>query len=704
MSVIFVNATGGDTIKDLFNDINLLDVEMDSKDLFPIETDIRTWSNIDSVRLLASKVCECVRQNRSIRDYSVVLLVDMCGLQEYSRLLPDNGAVCPLLDDLETGNYDALKYLLVRMIAGPFSKTLAENDMLPTRRITLILSIRHKKESRVPQVDLNNVNILLGGEKALYNTFFELIGKNAEDTGIIHGDNVKALYLSNKPVVWEEAEMNKRRFVDKLDEVFTEDQKLVTVQTILSDPNNDTKKSVQLQLLLSSCIRNNMQLAFSVDKIDWSKLLDVLKKKSSIYNKLYNKYKTNQNLYTLGLIPQMFKLDAELYGLNDDGSAHTYFKTNVENGELEMHRADTSERISGLRNQQSAVNGIAFDERLEKKTDFDMLAKKAEALSNYYFLFSQKLKNDISQRLGDYFGDPTKDIGTPVLPKRKVATVWDTQETLTGEKHYARREKDLRSPREISGVARKAFHSVTTQYIEFERSRTLLLQSITEDCERFIKKVGRTKAIIGSIGKIVPWICVSLLILMLPYLIIQWKYLVMSPDSIPVFVSLFAGLPLGALLVACLSIRQIEFLRLKREWQKLIKHHHELSQDNEKAIKEYYKLLDYYVPKLREIYEYYLDSEYCAETAELAGAKFSHHLEKLQSRIAKLAMIRRRLAPGRKLDIFDVRDEELPEINFSRPYCDSSDGCNNRDIYSVFDDSVLQNEELNGNNGQEGGE
>jgi hypothetical protein len=206
------------------------------------------------------------------------------------------------------------------------------------------------------------------------------------------------------------------------------------------------------------------------------------------------------------------------------------------------------------------------------------------------------------------------------------------------------------------------------------------MTTIEEKCEQFmtrIKAISESLRVLYRIG----WIIAAfLLVLYLPFPLIQWELITRNFESFGTFLVMFA-VPFLLLTGGYFLTVQWQKRKMMKAWEELLQASHDVAAENREAVREYEARLTMHIPSLRWIYEYVLDVEFYCDCNSIAWAKIQHHMEKLDLAAEMLGNIMEDLEYRP-----DRYSEQIPElkIDFTQAFCEG----NNRKVYAIIDDDV----------------
>ncbi len=472
-------------------------------------------------------------------------------------------------------------------------------------------------------------------------------------------------------------------------------------------------------------------------KVDWDRVEKLLSEKRDAIQKEYNKLrKIDKNVVELGLAPKMKSLDVDMFGLDEYGYEKTELvcvkvekdkeadgENTVSGGDVKVEEVkdERNNLISGFDRFDYNLIGISPSEKKKKapaqnkgtdkkpeKTkkdaknsgeseDIDGYRAAALNLMAGHKSYLRALEHHVSDRLARYDGR-SLSFSQSFLPKRRVSIGDSNVEEVCADTPYNRSGKD-NSGAEIETVlktADRARSRVYEEYMEFCRGRSVALTNIGEQVEWFEKRLNQIKAGIVKTGFAAGILLALVLILYVPFVILQWDGIVKNPLTVTIALVSIA-IPLVLLFFIFIFVRNIKKESVEEEWKKLQEKSNDALDDNVKAVKKFDDLLCVYIPALRYVTYYKNDAEFQRDVSMFALAKLDHHKNTLRERLTIINNIIEDLenepGNGHSSESSSSRSREKtgnpdnnPEIDYNVPFCA---GEKNMKFYSIVGDGFL---------------
>ena len=445
--------------------------------------------------------------------------------------------------------------------------------------------------------------------------------------------------------------------------------------------------------------------------IDWKKTVAALRQRSRVFRDRQTYTEAlSDSFHKLKLAPALYALDHERFGLDGFGKRGKKLETVQVDEELDdaqreklayegIVRPGVEQQVSlrdeyakSLFDEGAFIPFQAEEEKLEKinpssKAGPQEYIAGAQQLRQYHQDYLQLLKIHVFDTLANYAGR-SQENEPAVLRKRKVNVADDDSQLRYRDYLYARQgmpeEKD--KIKTVKERADRAYESAVLDYLEFCSGRSVQVTNIDAQYHWFVNRVNQIQESLRKIKVVAFGLIFAILALYIPFAVVQWDAITDSALSLRV-AGASLGIPLAVLYLVFGLLTARQHRKYKQAWEDFKRVSDEALAENDLTAKKYDQLLSVFVPTLRWIYEFKLDVDFYAECCDMAGAKLSHHLNKLRSRQVTIGNIVENLE---SLDPEESSREPAwdrnEHIDYNVSFCSSK---KNRKIYAIIDQQFL---------------
>lgn len=709
----------------------------------------------------ALKIGEQIDISKDINnDFNLVVYMDYLEMEKHFReLFPD-------LDSetwVENGVYETVRDALAHLFATALYQELDDKNRLPREKILLLLE---QKPRRAPESDyVENQELLRTKRNSVrIDVLCKLLGLPSEQAmcdladeaadGAVLADQLRRLAQENRVetngVVWqeiyheqleiffEEISENKAhvrsaceglcRLIDQA--VQNDRSHTVLVSPFITDRRGlsvnkalDAKRSLLLQMFLWECIHSNSIYANGGDdsqpKIaphlveeDWQKLAEIFRNKQKGMKTLLSATKVMGDRYLeLGLVPPLFKLPHEKFGLDKSGNPQNKQKITIkpadeskkkkenkagetaEQDENKPQRLVENDRVSleGVSQRKTNwfegqytgmdVEGKTLDDRASTSNTAAEFVALAEDLVNQHEEFMTDLHERVVGVMSNYAGRSWTN-APALLRKRMVSTEDAAQDAGVNDYKYTDGNKQPETDVKDNVVerAKQSYLTLLLEYLKFNAGRGVAMTSIKEQCKHFVNRVLAIEESLKVLHIMFLVVGALLVLLYVPFPLIQWELITRNATTVALSLLNFA-VPAVLLVVGYLLAVAWQKRKMKKAWDELMNKSRAIIEDNKRAVREYEALLTMHIPSLRWIYEYVLDVEFFRECNRIATAKLAHHKEKLAYADEMLGNIVEDLEYDNQT--YHIVAPSL-QLDYTQAFCEGS----NRQVYAVIDDDV----------------
>lgn len=483
------------------------------------------------------------------------------------------------------------------------------------------------------------------------------------------------------------------------------------------------KRDLRLYFYLLDCVENNAVICpvsgdasgrdcrptpFPSMDGKWEYVFAALKAKADVFRKKHRETVALKERFSdLKLAPELYEFDHERFGMDEFG---------VKNRELfvrdaEPEKDDTPRGTDGPvpldtkkkevvaedkqagqlfpREQFRPFNYFAENAGDEKfwnfRTEPEEFIRKATEVREHHLNYLKKLGVHVSEILSNYAGRSVEN-EPALLTKRRVSLAEeDFEDDGRGYRYRKGAAKETRTLKTVSGVANEAYTTVQREYLKFCAGRTVAVTDIEDQCNWFVTRIHQIADSLKKIAKIVLGLLIAIVVLYIPFVVIQWEAITENLATLLTAIGSFA-VPLVLLYAVLLivSIRQRKQYVLA--WEKFKKKSDEVLRENGEAAQMYDRLLSVFVPSLRWVYEYKIDVEFYEDCCRTARAKIDHHEQKMHDRVVLLENICEDLELDEDAVLPQVADPLQTEVDYNVSFCS---GKQNRAFYAVVERSLL---------------
>lgn len=472
-----------------------------------------------------------------------------------------------------------------------------------------------------------------------------------------------------------------------------------------------TKHNFLVQCYIADCIKDGSTLtkenqAKQIQELsdeEWKAILKELYKKKRRYESARQKIADLSMNYTaLGLAPHMYQLLIKKFGLNENGNVKSEYviREVEEDQENKPEKEEGSRRRAAMRKREelSMESGVVvnwFDENTytpydttgEKFTSKGIASTaaeyidKARDLANHHANLFDKLSSHIVRAMANYAGYSKSNL-PPILRKRKVNHGEDISDSAKNDYMYAGgadKKVDDTPTESLIRISKRAYVSIMLEYLKFDAGRGLAIADIKKQCDWFIERVKQIEESLKKLKWILIVLSVTLAVVYLPFLLIQWDLVTKNVDTLLVAGGSLA-LPYAFLFLCYAIAREVQKKKMKKAWEDLLEQSDKACKENREMIKAYDSMMTKYIPALRWLYEYVLDVDFHCDCCDIARAKLAHHRDKLFELIENL---------GNFLEDLDYKGFEYApsnvELEYQKAFCEGK----NKEFYSIIDQKIL---------------
>ena len=446
--------------------------------------------------------------------------------------------------------------------------------------------------------------------------------------------------------------------------------------------------------------------------VDWNAVALALAEKQAIFRKKHQETQRLSESFTeMKLAPPLYAFDYERFAMDEYGNRNKVFDVIDVEGE-EQPQEDQEQQQSVIRPKDqkavvvSDVEGTslfdqdeyplfdytgdpASEDFLSSKTTPEQYIAEAQKLRKHHLDYLQRLRVHVSDRLSNYAGRSSEN-EPALLRKRKVSIAEEDFEDTGRDYRYAKTSRPLetRKLKTVETISETAFSSAMIDYMEFCAGRSVAVTDIEEQCNWFVTRITQIKKSLQKIKAVAIGLLISLLVLYIPFVVLQWSAIVENALTVAVALGSIC-VPIVLLLVIFGIMTAVQRKKYRDTWKEFKEKSDEVLRENALAAEKYDRLLSVFVPTLRWVYEYKLDVEFYAECCKMARAKVGHHMQKLHDRV---------VAVGNIIEDLEVDPEVLErfgrgadikagnELDYNLSFCT---GNTNRAFYSIVDNAFL---------------
>ena len=475
-----------------------------------------------------------------------------------------------------------------------------------------------------------------------------------------------------------------------------------------------TRRELRLCFFVLSCVEDETVLdgrdaktPKGFPEISWDLVCAELSSEEGVFRRKYKEVTGNLQKYSeIGLAPVLLQLDNERFALDEFGKPGKVLVTSEVDPGADRKQPDDltrsekewvvdSEKVKSdnllAENEYKLFdyNGFDDDGKLTAKSSEAQFLAAGEKVRKNHEDYLSKLKVHVSEILANYAG--RSDENGPIRLKKRTVSTGDKDYDGTGtEYRYARKAKtaETRSLDTVRTISDDAYDTKRREYLEYCAGRPVAVANIEDQHNWYVNRIKQISESLRMILWITVGMLAAMIVISLPYLILQWKTISGSWGNLKL-----AGGCLLAVLLLTLCIVTVATVIQRRKYCKTweifrAKSREQLSQ-NAAAAEAFDRMLSGYIPSLRWIYEYKVDVEFYEDCCKIARAKLQHHSQKLERRAETVKNINQDLVDnavlnGGNTDPFDTASDT---IDYCLSFCS---GENNRNFYSIFDKRFLK--------------
>lgn len=427
----------------------------------------------------------------------------------------------------------------------------------------------------------------------------------------------------------------------------------------------------------------------------------ILEEKRQKYSNKYDQIESIKDAFhALQLVPELYELDCEKFGLNEYGEQATRLvETRVEREDQDD--ADPNDRVDRKEIVEEKVesDNLLSDEgyrlfrafespsyQVGRTTKPEEYIHYAKELRRCHLDYLQKLKFDMTEKLSRYSGR-SDDNSPEMLRKRRVSKADREFGDKAKEYPYAERSKtETKQIKTIQTLSENAYATVLQNYMEFCAGRSVAITDIEEQCNWFITKIRSIQAALQRIKMMIAGMLAALIVLYVPYILLQWPVITSSTFNIVVAAVSVVG-PIIVLLFA-LGVVIAQYKRKYRNaWDTLMEKNNEALSANAEAVETFDRMLCSVIPTLRWVYEYKLDVDFYADCCAYAKAKLNHHIDVLKGRVKSIGGIVADLETEVAPDMQTGHSAPDDDIDYNVSFCTGKKNCA---FYTVIDPDFLK--------------
>ncbi len=730
--------------------MKLLDIQKERRKFLYFDCPFSSWFDEEKgYENSAARIGEMIDSYKDINnDYNLIIYVDLLGFEEYASIFNDTH-----LSGIEvSARIELMRNMVLHYVASTVYRSLNERGRVPRETVVVFEQNKHTSHTAdgvqysaikadvalsllgLPQkadVERINESITEDGEKgteAFVAKVFEACKKPVVD-GLLerYGDAVEnALKDIRENYTVDRAF---EELVRSIEETYKSESGYLKVVPFITnrrvgDKNKRerARRDLRLCFFIIECIedynKNGMEQKFPT--LNWDAVAVRLYKKKlelkaqyDITSKVTNRY------YDLSpkMAPQLKKLDHDRFALDEFGNKGVDFETRiVESAPEDKEKSAESAIADGVvkstleaeivvsQKQTSNLFGEEkykrFDYEGDAICDYELPPKPqakdycdaAEKMREHHIMYLKRLQANIKRILSKYAGRSLEN-DEAILKKRIVSAEHDFVDDKGVQSNYSNNQDEDDSLNNIREKAKKAYATLETEYLRFVAGRSVAITDIEEQGNWFVSRVKQIEESLSKIKTVTFGVLMGTLALYIPYIVIQWEGIFKNIVTM-LTATCSIAIPIVLLYGVVFPIVYAKQLKMyKEEWDKFIEKSREAIAENAEAAREYDRLLSFYAPALRWVYEYKLDVDFYDECCQMAKAKLSHHTKKLFDCIETVDNIIEDL----ECDELIARDEaekltqEVKQdgkgIDYSYSFCGSA---KNREFYSIIDGIFLR--------------
>ncbi len=737
MHTVFINTTKNS----IGGRFDALKSAKDLKKLMYVDCPLDAWYDEENgYQEVARKIAEFIDTYNDVgNDYNLVIYVDMLAFFDLLKIKFFEA------DSVEQTFVSKIcKAALSRVVAATLLEKLNEDGRTPSEKPVLLLELPDTKEMpsgidpTMRQIASMQTLLHLLPMEQLQQKLTEGADKNSVPLSEIVDEAQKSLkinlceiYSANMRIMADSVTFDGVLLQRACSDLYAaiEHQFKVDLTSNLAISEYHTNKRTQklslevytkhnflLQCFILDCV--NSETAFDGEDLpkqipelteqEWEKVKEKLFRKKRLYEVVRQKIANLSVDFTkLMLAPPLYMPAREKFGLNENGIVQTEFviqeviAQQKKKDDKDASQTDTlMDKREELVEQRGVVQGLippseykpydsAGDEYKPAfgKVTADEYCKRATDLANHHLNLFNKLNLHIKRAMSNYSSRSISN-AAPVLRKRSVNMGQSAEDSEKNDYKYAKKNGASRvlevEPTEtVIETSKRSYISLMLEYLKFDAGRGIAMINIKEQCDWFINRIRQIEESLKKLLWIFVVLCVTLAVVYLPFVLIQWNAITKNIDTILVALGSLA-VPYLLMFLFYFIARAIQIRKMERAWKELVKKSDEACEENRKIIAAYDMMMTRYIPALRWIYEYVLDVDFHCDCCETARAKLAHHRDKLFELIESL---------GNFLEDLDYAGAPYTPtetdhlLDYNNAFCE---GDLNREFYSIIDRDILR--------------
>jgi hypothetical protein len=469
-----------------------------------------------------------------------------------------------------------------------------------------------------------------------------------------------------------------------------------------------TKRNLLIQTFLLDCVssesiyeKDDRSKAKRVPQLtaeEWDKVLQLLSKKKKAYGQKAGEIRQMATGFEeLGLAPDLLEPDYQRFGLDESGNISNVIVSRKKKAKVDKHKGDQTPE----KKNEDKDKIVLVDEKGEvinwfpgKGLDFhgsdtvtEPGAEEREGrvlqLANDRLSYLRTLSRKVSDALATYAGNSVQK-KPALLRKRNVSAGGNTDSGAARDFKYAKpsQEKETAPVESVLKTSRRAYETLIIEYLKFNASRAVSITTVRDQGQHYLNRVARIEESLEKLFLVLGILAAGLvMVFILPFLLIQWDTLFENVGT-AVVALIHIAIPFVMLLLGYGFARAWQAHKIRKAWKDLMKLAETAGSGNQNAVEAYSKLLCRYIPALRWIYEYVLDVEFFWDCCRIAGAKLSHHRQKLDALCETLD----NLLEDLEYDEQGNNEPDKCEIDYRISYCEGI----NRSSYTIMDEEIMK--------------
>lgn len=743
MHTFFINTSA----KDFTDGIDILDIQREIRKYSSFRCCLSAWYETGKgYESCALKISELINSYKDVKnDYNLIIYVDLLEFAEIAARLTANTGAFPG----EGPVYTLMQQIIIHLLHETICAKLDELGCVPGEILVIFeqnATIRITGDGiKLADIKADHVLSLLGlpTEDALRQAFRKDPGtfnpEAAQSGGHPFIPGIDKLYAEQIRCLYDSVKSGSSidRCTDQLlrhvEGIYTRENHTLQVshwitnrRVLRENVQMNVKHTLQLQLFLLECTDSETTLQNKADARrgkapipktvqdpgeNWSKIIAGLLNKQSIYQKRYQETASlSDRFLSIKLAPELLVFDHALFGMDEYGAKAV--ELSLVDGENTASKPENEGKEQGiLSGKRKAIvatrkkRNNLFTETKYKPFDYDGTQGeskriRADAPTEYYVEqahkvrlhhidYLKKMKDHVSNVLSNYAGRSLEN-DPALLSQRRVSVAEEYQEDTAIEYRYAQagQPADTRKLDTVKGVAAAAYETALLSYLEFCAGRSVAVTDIEEQCNWFVNRIHEIKQSLKKLHMVAIGLLAAIVALYLPFFIIQWESIVESAVTLSIALGCVA-VPIVILCAVYTVLSALQRRKCLKAWNDFKMQSDKILEENTLAAQKYDELLSSYIPTLRWVYEYKLDTEFCEECCKMAKAKIAHHMQKLRERSIAVGNILEDLEcnPSDRAKYRSIAADtpyDTPDYNLA--FCS---GENNQQFYSMIDSHTL---------------